>query len=79
LRRIERLPRLLLHAEGLVVAGAAIAVYFHAGYQWWLLLALALAPDLSLVAFAAGQRLGAVAYDVVHTSVLPLISLRSAS
>ena len=41
-----RLPRVLLHAEGAVVATAAVAVYFHAGYPWWLLVALALAPDL---------------------------------
>jgi hypothetical protein len=42
-----RLPRVLLHAEGAVVAAAAVAVYFHAGYPWWLLVALALAPDLA--------------------------------
>jgi Domain of unknown function (DUF4260) len=68
----ERLPRLLLHTEGVAVAAAAIVVYFHAGYPWWLLLALALAPDLSLLGFLAGPRRGAQAYDAAHTYVLPV-------
>ena len=33
---------------------------------------LALAPDLSLVGCLAGPRVGAVAYDAVHTFVLPV-------
>ena len=69
---IERLPRLLLHAEGLAVAAAAVTLYFHEGYAWWLLLLLALAPDLSMIGYAAGPRAGALAYDVAHTYVLPV-------
>ena len=68
----ERLPRILLRAEGVAVAAAAIALYFHADHPWWLLVALALAPDIALVAFAAGPRVGAVAYDAAHTYVLPI-------
>jgi hypothetical protein len=64
------LPRILLHAEGAVVAAAAIAVYFHAGYAWWLLVALVLAPDLAMVGYLAGSRVGAVSYDVAHTYAL---------
>ena len=67
----ERLPRLLLHAEGAAVAVAAVAAYFEAGYAWWLLLVLALAPDLAAAGYLAGPRVGAVAYDVAHTYVWP--------
>lgn len=70
---IDRLPRLLLHAEGAAIGAAAIAVYFHAGYPWWLLAALALAPDLSAVGYAAGTRIGAASYDAAHTVALPVI------
>jgi hypothetical protein len=56
--------------EGVVVAAAAIILFFHFDYEWWLLLALALAPDLSLCAFAAGPRAGAAAYNAAHTYVL---------
>jgi Domain of unknown function (DUF4260) len=69
---VERLPRLLLHLEGVAVAVAALVIYFWAGHPWWLILVLALAPDLAMAAYAAGPRIGAAAYDVVHTYVLPV-------
>lgn len=68
----ERLPRLLLHAEGAAVAVAALALYLDAGYAWWVLLALGLAPDLSAAGYLAGPRVGAAAYDCAHTYVLPV-------
>jgi hypothetical protein len=70
---LERLPRLLLRAEGLVVAVSATVLYFHADYPWWLFLALILAPDLSLIGFAAGPRVGAATYDAIHTYLLPAV------
>ena len=50
----DRLPRLLLRAEGLAVAAAAVTLYFHEGYEWWLLLVLVLAPDLAMLGYLAG-------------------------
>jgi hypothetical protein len=70
---LERLPRVLLHTEGAVIAGAALAIYFHAGYAWWLLVALVLAPDLSAVGYLAGPRVGAAAYDAAHTYALAVV------
>lgn len=69
---LEQLPRRLLHLEGLAVLVAAIALYFDAGYGWLLLVVLFLAPDLSMLGYLGGPRLGALAYDVVHTYALPL-------
>jgi len=69
----DRLPRLLLHAEGAAVAAAAIAVYFDAGYVWWVLLVLALAPDLSAIGYIGGPRLGARCYDAAHTYCGPVV------
>jgi hypothetical protein len=69
---VDRLPRVLLHAEGLAVATAAIALYFHADYPWWLLVALVLAPDLSMVGYLAGATVGTAAYNTAHTYVLPV-------
>ena len=66
-------PRVLLRAEGLAVAVAAVALYFHAGYPWWLLVVLVLAPDLSMVGYLAGPNVGAMAYDAAHTYVLPVV------
>jgi hypothetical protein len=68
----DRLPRVLLHAEGAVVAVAAVALYFDAGHTWWVLLVLALAPDLSFAGYLAGPRVGAAVYDFAHTYVWPV-------
>lgn len=54
------------------MAAAAIALYFHADYPWWLLAALVLAPDLSMVGYLAGPAVGAAAYDAAHTYVFPV-------
>jgi Domain of unknown function (DUF4260) len=69
---VDRLPRALLHAEGFAVAAAAIALYFYADYPWWLLVAFALAPDLSMVGYLGGTTIGAAAYNAAHTYSLPI-------
>ena len=67
-----RVPRFLLHVEGAIVAVAAVALYFHLGYPWWLLVVLALAPDLSMVGYLAGPVAGSLAYDMAHTYAVPV-------
>jgi hypothetical protein len=54
---VNQAPRVLLRAEGLAVAVAAIALYFHADYPWWLLVALVLAPDLAMIGYLAGPAI----------------------
>lgn len=68
-----RLPSWLLRLEGAVVAAAAIALYAYVDGSWWLFLALALVPDLSMLGYIAGPAVGAVAYDLVHTYALPVV------
>jgi hypothetical protein len=70
---IDRTPRLLLRLEGVVLAGAALAVYFHLGYSALALIALLIAVDLSLLGFLIGPRAGTLTYNLVHTTALPLI------
>ena len=65
-------PRMLLRLEGLAVATAAVAVYVHEDYSVWLFVALLLVPDLSFAGYAAGPRIGAMIYNVVHTTIGPL-------
>jgi hypothetical protein len=66
------MARVLLRAEGAALFISAVVLYFHAGYPWWLLLVLALAPDLSMLGYLAGPRVGSLAYDSVHTTLLPI-------
>jgi hypothetical protein len=69
---VSSLPRFLLRAEGLALLAGAIALYFHLDYGWVLLVVLALAPDLSMLGYLAGPRVGATAYDLAHTEVWPV-------
>lgn len=69
---MDRLPRTLLHLEGLAVLVGALALYFEAGYGWLLLVVLFLAPDLSMVGYLGGPRAGALVYNLAHTYVGPI-------
>ena len=65
-------PRQFLRVEGLASLAVALGVYFTLEGPLWLLLVLALAPDLSMLAYLAGPRTGSLGYNVFHTYTLPL-------
>ncbi|HEX6262795.1 MAG TPA: DUF4260 domain-containing protein [Actinomycetota bacterium] len=63
------LPRVLLRLEGLIVLALAILLYAKVGRSWWLFAILLLAPDLGMLGYVRGTRVGAVAYNAFHTYV----------
>ena len=67
------MPKWLLYAEGGVVLAAALFTYhnLHVGWGWFLLLFFV--PDLCMLGYLAGPRLGAAIYNVAHTYALPII------
>lgn len=65
-------PRSILRFEGVAVFAAATAAYFTLGAPLWLLIVLALAPDLSMLGYLGGARLGSRTYNAVHTYVGPI-------
>jgi hypothetical protein len=69
---VSALPRRLLRLEGLAVVAGAVALYFHLGYGWLLLVVLILAPDLSAVGYAWSTSAGTLAYDLAHTELWPI-------
>ena len=54
------------------MAIGAVTLYFHFGYPWWLLVVLALAPDLSMLGYLGGPVAGSIAYDLAHTYAVPV-------
>jgi hypothetical protein len=64
--------RLALRLEGAAVAAAAVALYLDQGYSWLAFVLLWLAPDLGMLGYLAGNRAGAVAYDLAHFEGWPL-------
>lgn len=65
-------PRTFLRVEGLATLGIALGSYLTLDGPIWMLAVLALAPDLSMLGYLAGQKLGSLSYNVVHTYTLPL-------
>ncbi|CCV03222.1 conserved hypothetical protein [Mesorhizobium metallidurans STM 2683] len=57
------------------VAVAVGALFFNAmtGVSWWLFALLILVPDLSMLGYLAGPRVGAIAYNALHILIVPLI------
>ena len=72
MRSLEGMPRLLLRLEGAAVLAGSLVLYFHEGFGWLALVLLVLAPDLAMVGYAAGERVGSVTYDLAHNEVIPI-------
>jgi hypothetical protein len=51
----------------------SLLAYIHLQGPWWLFALLFLVPDLSMLGYLAGPRIGATTYNTVHTSALPLV------
>lgn len=66
-------PRTFLRFEGLFVLGVALFWYFSLGGSIWLVLLLGLAPDLSMLGYLGGPRIGSLTYNSMHTYSLPLV------
>lgn len=66
-------PRLLLRLEGVAALLAAVVGYREVGASWTLFALLFLLPDLALVGYLAGPRLGSYAYNTAHTYLGPAV------
>lgn len=65
-------PKTILRLEGAGLFGVATAAYFTIGGPLWLFVVLALAPDISMLAYLAGPRVGSSFYNAFHTSLAPV-------
>ncbi len=65
-------PLWLLRLEGVALLVLAVAFYAQTGQGWLIFAVLFLAPDISFAGYLAGLRIGALAYNAVHSTVLPI-------
>lgn len=63
----------LLRVDALAVFVAAVAAYAIIGGNWWLFALLILAPDLSFLAIALGEKTAIRTYNLVHSYTLPIV------
>ena len=57
----------------IALAGLVIALLVSPGWAWWVWILLLLAPDLSMVGYLAGPRIGAQVYNLTHLYALPFL------
>jgi hypothetical protein len=62
----------MLRLEDLAGFLFSIYVFSLLSYPWWVYLLLFLTPDLSILGYAAGPRVGAFAYNLVHHKAVSL-------
>ena len=65
-------PLVLLRLEGIAATVLGVVLYQELGSSWWLFAILALAPDLSMLGYLAGNRIGAMTYNAAHATILPM-------
>ena len=64
--------RTTLQLEHAALFALGIAAYSAVGLGWWVFAVLLLAPDLAMLGYLRGPRLGALCYNVAHTYLSPL-------
>jgi Domain of unknown function (DUF4260) len=64
--------RTLLRLEGLTLFLGMTLLYAVWGGAWWVYLILFLVPDLSMAAYLASPKVGAIVYNAAHSYMVPM-------
>lgn len=64
-------PKIVLRFDALAVTLIALALYRELGLSWGQFVLLFLLPDLSILGYTVNRRVGAAAYNAVHTYLWP--------
>ena len=64
-------PGVLLRVEGGVLLATGALFYWVNGGSWVLFAVLILAPDVSMLGYLLGAKVGTAAYNLAHTYALP--------
>lgn len=66
-------PNLLLRLEGVLLGGLSVWLFARTGVSWWLFAGLILAPDLAMLGYLSGPRLGSAIYNAAHSLIGPAL------
>src|SRR4028118_2047479 len=67
-------PATLLRVEGVALLALSVLLYWVNGGSWLLFGVLLLAPDLSMLGYLAGPKVGAVIYNAFHAYAMPAVA-----
>lgn len=62
----------LIQLEEAALFGLGIYLFSLLNYAWWWFPALLLVPDLSMISYAFGNKVGAWCYNVIHHRALAI-------
>ena len=65
-------PGRMLRVESLAIVAGALALYAASDFSWLWLVVLLLTPDLSMLGYLFGTRIGAITYNAAHTYSAPI-------
>lgn len=63
--------RLILRLEGALLGAICIWLFAGTGFSWWLFAVLLLSPDLTMLGYTRGPRVGAIIYNAGHSWLGP--------
>lgn len=66
------LAKHLLHAEGFGLLAIAVLGYAWQGFAWWQFALALFAPDLLMLGYLWGPKVGSICYNLGHVTLLPL-------
>ena len=67
--------KIMLRLEGLCILFTALLVYSKLGFGWGEFALYFLVPDISLMGYLAGPKIGALSYNLAHSYIGPIILL----
>jgi hypothetical protein len=67
-----------LKVEGFSEGCLGVAVFAATGESWWWFGGLALAPDVGMLGYAMGPKVGAITYNLLHSTVGPALLVMAA-
>jgi Domain of unknown function (DUF4260) len=68
-------PRRWLRLEALTLVAGSLTAYSTTNQPLWLIPIILLVPDLVMVGYLGGTRLGAITYNLAHSTPLPAAAI----
>ncbi|AOO84339.1 hypothetical protein BHK69_09990 [Bosea vaviloviae] len=70
---VTGVPNRLLRLEGVLLGGLSVWLFASTDVSWWLFAGLILAPDLAMLGYLFGPRLGSAIYNAAHSLIGPAL------
>jgi len=63
----------IIQLEEAAMLGISLYALYFLKVEWWFYLLLLLGPDVSMIGYVAGNRIGAIIYNIFHHKAVAII------